>query len=142
MIEEKIKERLKDKIINWYRHSEKRVYFSIKSQDILETVKFIFEELNLRFSTATGIDTVEGIEIIYHFSSDNTGEIFSIKVLLGDREKPEIDSITSIIRGAEWIEREMWELLGINFKGHPNLKHLLLIEDWPEGKYPLRKSRQ
>ena len=42
---------------------------------------------------------------------------------------------------AEWIEREIWEMLGINFKGHPNLKRLLLAEDWPEDKYPLRNKQ-
>lgn len=140
-MEEKIKERLKDKIIEWHRHSERRNYFSIKPEDILETVKIIFEELKLRFTTASGVDTPQGIEILYHFSSDITGEIFSVRVLIKNKERPEIDSITPIIKGAEWIEREMWELLGINFKGHPNLKHLLLIEDWPEGNYPLRKNK-
>ncbi|MCM8766033.1 MAG: NADH-quinone oxidoreductase subunit C [Candidatus Omnitrophica bacterium] len=138
-IEERIKASLKDKIIAWHRHSERRVYFSVNPQDILEVVKIIFAELGLRFSTASGIDTPQGIEILYHFSFDKTGEIFSIKVLIKNKEKPEIDSITSLVKGAEWIEREMWELLGINFKGHPNLKHLLLHEDWPKHKYPLRK---
>ena len=41
---------------------------------------------------------------------------------------------------AEWIEREMWELLGIDFKNHPDMRHLLLDDDWPEGNYPLRRS--
>ena len=41
---------------------------------------------------------------------------------------------------AEWIEREMWELLGISFRDHPDLRHLVLQDDWPEGKYPLRRD--
>jgi len=41
---------------------------------------------------------------------------------------------------AEWIEREIHEMFGVNFKGHPNLKHLLLKDDWPEGNYPLRRD--
>ncbi len=94
----------------------------------------------LRFSTATGCDTPQGIEIIYHFSYDKSGEIFSIRVLLEDKKNPQIDSITPIIRGAEWIEREIWELLGVDFPGHPDLKHLLLIDEWPKDKYPLRKG--
>jgi NADH-quinone oxidoreductase subunit C len=60
--------------------------------------------------------------------------------MIEDRAQPEIDSITPIFPGAEWIEREMWEMLGINFSGHPNLKRLLLADDWPEGKYPLRQD--
>jgi formate hydrogenlyase subunit 5 len=41
---------------------------------------------------------------------------------------------------AEWIEREIQDLLGIRFDGHPNPKRLILADDWPEGVYPLRKD--
>ena len=57
-----------------------------------------------------------------------------------DRDQPELASITPICPAAEWIEREMWELLGITFTDHPDLRHLLLEDDWPEGKYPLRRD--
>ncbi len=51
-----------------------------------------------------------------------------------------IDSITPIMKGAEWIEREIHELFGVDFKNHPNLKPLLLPDDWPKGLYPLRRD--
>jgi len=140
-INEEIKARLKDKIIDWYRHSPRRIYFSIAPKDIKEAVTFLFKELKLRFVIATGQDTPGGLEILYHFSFDKTGEMISVRVVLEDKKKPEIDSIANIFPGAEWIEREMWELLGINFKGHPNLKHLLLIDEWPQGDYPLRHDK-
>ena len=139
---ETIKERLADKIIDWYQHSPRRVYISIKPQDLKETVNLLFRDLNLRFTTASGQDTPKGLQILYHFSFDKTGEMFSLRVLIEDKNHPEIDSIASLIKGAEWIEREMWEMLGINFKGHPNLKRLLLAEEWPEGKYPLRHEER
>ncbi|MDI6606200.1 MAG: NADH-quinone oxidoreductase subunit C, partial [Candidatus Omnitrophota bacterium] len=82
-----------------------------------------------------------GLEILYHFSMDKSGVIYSARVLIEDKKSPKIDSIAPLFPGAEWIEREIWELLGINFIGHPNLTHLLLIDDWPEGKYPLRKVK-
>ena len=135
---DKIKEKLGNKIIDCYVHSPKRVYISIKPQVLKEAVNFLFKELNLRFATASGQDTPGGIEILYHFSFDKTGAIFSLRVLMEDKKSPEIDSIATIFPAAEWIEREIWELLGINFRGHPNLKRLLLSEEWPEGKYPLR----
>ena len=47
-----------------------------------------------------------------------------------------------LIPGAEWIEREMHDLYGINFKNHPRLERLILADDWPEGNYPLRKEKQ
>ena len=141
-IKEQIREKLGNKIINWYEHSARRIYFSLKPKDLKEVAKILFKELGLRFATATGIDTPAGIEILYHFSFDRSGEIFSLRVLIEDKKKPEIDSITPVFPAAEWIEREMWELLGVNFIGHPNLKHLLLIDDWPEGKYPLRHEHE
>ena len=141
-IQDKIKEGLKDKIIDWYSHSARRIYISIKPQDLIEAVKFLFKELNLRFITATGCDTPKGIEILYHFGFDRSGEIYSLRILIEDRKKPEIDSLANIFAGAEWIEREMWEMLGINFIGHPNLKRLLLAEEWPEGECPLRHKHE
>jgi NADH:ubiquinone oxidoreductase subunit C len=141
-IRNEIKDKLGNKIRDWYQHSERRIYFSIGLKDIKEVVTVLFRELKLRFVIATGQDTPQGIEILYHFSFDKTGEMFSARVILKDKKNPEIDSIANIFPGAEWIEREMWELLGINFKGHPNLKHLLLIDEWPQGDYPLRHDRE
>ncbi|MCM8780736.1 MAG: NADH-quinone oxidoreductase subunit C [Candidatus Omnitrophica bacterium] len=137
-----VKERLSPWVINWYEHSARRVYIDVKIEALKEIAKILFKDLGLRFATASGCDTPRGIEILYHFSFDSTGEIFSLRVLIEDRNNPQIDSLATLFSGAEWIEREIWELLGVNFKGHPNLKHLLLVEDWPEGKYPLRKNRK
>jgi len=141
-IADEIKEKLAKKIINWHEHSAKRIYFSIKPQDIKEVAGFLFKDLGLRFAIASGQDTPQGIEILYHFSFDKTGQMFSARVLIEDKKKPEIHSIAPLFKAAEWIEREMWELLGINFIGHPNLKRLLLSEEWPEGKYPLRHNHE
>ena len=139
-IRDKIKERLAAKIVNWDERSTRRIYFTIKKEDIIETVEFIFRQLGLRFSTATAIDTPQGIELLYHFSWDPAGEFYTVKVLLTDKKHPRIDAITNIFPGAEWMEREMWELMGVDFAGHPNLKRLLLDDDWPKEDYPLRQK--
>lgn len=135
---ERIKEGLADKILKFEERSERRSYLDFKPEDIPAAAKFIFKDLGCRFVIASGIDTPAAIEILYHFSDDPTGKMITLRTFLPDKKQPAIASITPIIRGAEWIEREIWEMLGINFKGHPNLKHLLLIDDWPEGEYPLR----
>lgn len=135
-----IREKFGDKIIDWHEHSKKRIYFSLEPKHITEAAKFLFEELDLRFVTATGIETPQGIEIVYHYSSDGDGIIISIRVLIEDKQHPEIESITSVITGAEWIEREIYEMLGVKFLNHPNLTRLLLAEDWPQGEYPLRQK--
>lgn len=139
-IKAKVKERLGSKIINWNQHTLRRFYLGIKKEDIIEVTRVMFKDLSLRFNTASGIDTPLGFEILYHFTFDKTGELFSLCVLIEDKENPEIDSIANIFPGAEWIEREMWELLGINFRNHPNLKRLLLADEWPKCNYPLRQN--
>lgn len=139
-IKEKIREKIGDKILEWKEHSPRRAYFTIDKKDIVKTVEFLFRDLGLRFSTASGMDTQAAFEILYHFSFDQAGEFYSLRVMITDKDHPEIDSIATLFPGAEWIEREMWEMLGINFKGHPNLKRLLLAEDWPDAEFPLRKK--
>jgi len=135
-----IKDKLGVKIIDWHEHSAKRIYFSVKPQDIREVASLLFKDLGLRFVIATAQDTPKGVEILYHFCFDKASQIASARVLLEDKKNLQIDSLAPLFKAAEWIEREMWELVGINFIGHPNLTHLLLIDDWPEGKYPLRKE--
>ncbi len=137
---QKVREKLGNKILNFFEKNKKRYYIEVDKKNIVECAKILFDELGFRFQTASGVDCEKHFEILYHFSYDKTGEVFSLRVKLLDKEKPEIESLTKVFKAAEWIEREIWEMLGINFVGHPNLKHLLLAEDWPEGKYPLREE--
>ena len=137
---EQIKEKLKGKMSDWYEHNPKRIYFTVNKQDIREVAGVLFKDLGLRFSIATGTDTPRGLEMLYHFSFDKSGEMISVRALIEDKQNPQIDSLTTVSPAFAWIEREIWELLGIKFLGHPNLKHLLLKDDWPEGEYPLRQK--
>ena len=140
MIKEEVKKKLEQKIKDWQIKNPKRIYFTINKEDLKEVASILYKEMDMRFSTVTGIDNENNFELIYHFSCDKTGEIFNIRVFLEDKENPEVDSLIDVFRAGDWIEREIHELLGIKFKGHPNLKHLLLDEDWPKDKYPLRKD--
>jgi len=87
------------------------------------------------------VDNLDGMEILYHFSFDREDVIISLRVLL-ERENPIIESISSIIRGAINIEKEIYELLGIQFLHHPELKRFLLSEEYPDNVYPLRKDNR
>lgn len=137
---EKLKKLFKNDILEIYQTNNKRVYVKIRSEALLGIARFLHKDLRLRFVIASATDMKEGLEIVYHFSDDKTGCMINIKVLLPHTE-PEIESLTQVFRGAEWIEREIYELLGIRFKNHPNLKRFLLPEDWPDGEYPLRSKR-
>ena len=66
--------------------------------------------------------------------------MFNIIVFIEYRNNPEFDSLTTVFRASDLIEREIHEMLGVNFAGHPGLKHLLLDHDWPKDNYPLRKT--
>ena len=78
---------------------------------------------------------------MYHWALDSEDCLVTLRVTVG-HEAPELDSIAVMYPAAEWIERELWELLGIGFRGHPDMRHLLLDDTWPEGDYPMRKNHR
>ena len=122
-------------IFSEYTEVRKRIYVTIPKDSLREVVSFIFNDLAARFVIASGFDNGKEIEILYHFSFDSSGEIISLRVFL-DRNKPEVDSLVPLFRGAFWIEREIWEMLGVNFREHPRLEKFLFSEDWPENYHP------
>jgi NADH-quinone oxidoreductase subunit C len=76
-------------------------------------------------------------DVVYHFYSLEKNHRVRIKAGVDERE-PEIDSISAIWPIADWFEREVWDMFGIKFKGHPNLKRILMYEEF-QG-HPLRKD--
>ncbi len=134
-----IRERFQSDIIEVLDKSDKRVYIEIKPEAIVKIATHIFRNLGARFNIASGVDVRSHMEILYHFTIDEIGLVVSVRVKL-DRSRPEIDSLAPSFEAANWIEREMHELLGIEFKGHPDMRRLLLSDEWPEGVYPLRQD--
>ena len=131
---------IKDKLIAIEQKADKRVYLLCESENSFAVNKFLFEDIGARFCIATGIDAEDCFEIIYHYSYDQTGCVINIKTFIRDRARPVIESITPFLPAAEWIEREIHDILGIDFNNHPNLKRLILADDWPDGVYPMRKE--
>lgn len=132
-----IKDKFKGDIVDVFDKSPKRVYVEVKPESIIKVASYIFRDLGARFNIASGVDVRSHMEILYHFILEDINVLISLRVNL-DKSKLEVDSLTSVFEGANWIEREIHELLGISFKGHPDLRKLLLSDDWPEGVYPLR----
>ena len=94
----------------------------------------------VRLSTVTGVDWYPAeprFEVIYHLHSPERNERLRLKCRLAGAN-PEIDSVTAVWRGAGWYERETFDLFGVQFRNHPDLRRIMLPEDW-EG-YPLRKD--
>ena len=133
---------IRDKLTGIECTRENRVFLPCEAEHVYEVCRFLFDELGWRFVISTGVDAEDCFEVLHHFSDDASGTVATVKAFVRDREAPEIDSITPLIPGAEWTEREMHDLLGIKFRNHPNLQRLILEDDWPEGVYPLRKEVQ
>ena len=136
-----IQTQLGDAVLGVRRKSDQRVYIDISPDRLIDASRLMLEQLKARLQIATGIDTSNGFEVMYHWALDTEGIVITLRVLV-DHDSPELDSIAPMYPAAEWIEREIWELLGIHFKGHPDLRHLLLADDWPEGDYPMRRNHE
>jgi NADH-quinone oxidoreductase subunit C len=107
------------------KQNQKRNYFEVKSSYILMAASYLFREMGCRLSTATAQESYRGIEVMYHFSLDKSGEYFCPVVVLKKDENLKSSSIAPLITGAEWIEREMSEMFGITFEGLPDPSPLL-----------------
>ena len=134
-----LRKKFKDDIVEILDERSKKVYIEIKQESLVKVASYIFKDLKARFNTASGVDMRNHMEILYHFLIEDINLLISLRVKL-QKSKLEIDSLAPVFEGANWIEREMHEILGINFKGHPDLKRLLLPDDWPDGVYPLRRD--
>ena len=133
-------QKIKDKLTAFEQPLENRIYLSCEAENAYDLNKFLFEDVKARFVIATGIDCDNCFEIIYHYSYDQIGCVVNLKAFIRDRENPVIESISPFLPAAEWIEREIHDILGIEFKNHPDMRRLLLSDDWPEGVYPMRKD--
>jgi len=135
----RIQAHLGDRVLETLHRSDRRIYIDIEASTLEAASRLMIDEFGARFQIATGVDTRQGIEVMYHWALDEKDCLVTIRILL-DHTSPTLDSIALICPAAEWIEREIWELLGVDFVGHPDLRHLLLDADWPEGKYPMRRD--
>jgi NADH/F420H2 dehydrogenase subunit C len=86
----------------------------------------------------SGVDMAGHLEVVYHLESTAHGHQVVLKVKTADRENATVDTVCDIWRTAELNEREIYDLLGIRFTGHPDLRRLFLEEDWKG--HPLRKD--
>lgn len=96
-------------------------------------------EFNMDFLFClTCIDWKDHFMMVYHLLSKNHRHEFVVKAKLADRDKPEIESLTDIWKTANFHEREVFDLFGVKFLNHPDLRRIFLDDNWPG--YPLRKD--
>jgi NADH-quinone oxidoreductase subunit C/D len=116
----------------------------VSAERLLEVAAFLHDDRQCAFDHITDVcsadypDDVERFEVIYHLLSLPHGHRIRLKARLPE-ENPTIASVTGIWKGANFMEREVYDLMGITFSGHPDLRRILMPEDYDEG-YPLRKD--
>lgn len=135
-------------------------FVEVAAADLPAVCRFLRDDPRLKFElllNVSGVDYLEPdpkkapkagfdphVEVVYHLMSFTHKHRFTVKVMLprwaGDKagELPEVPSVAGIWRTADWHEREVYDLVGVRFAGHPDLTRILLSEDWVG--HPLRKD--
>ena len=115
----------------------------IDPERVVEVARLLRDDSELEFEMLTDVTAVDYLgeeprfEMVYHFYSVARNRRLRIKARVPE-EPAEIDSLVDVYASANWMEREVWDLYGIRFKGHPDLRRILLYEEF-EG-HPLRKD--
>ena len=113
----------------------------VKGESLYSVAQFLRDTPNLDFdylNCLVGTDYVDYIEVVYILESYQHNHRISLKARSYDRENPVLPSVVGLWRGADYQEREVFDLLGVTFTGHPSLKHIFLWEGF-EG-HPLRRD--
>jgi NADH-quinone oxidoreductase subunit C len=116
----------------------------VRREGLLEIVRFLKEDPKLDFDFLADLTAVDYLgkkeprfEAVYHLLSLQSHRRIRVKVPVPE-DQPEVDSLTPLWKGANWLEREVWDMFGIRFRGHPDLRRILLYEEFRG--YPLRKD--
>ncbi len=113
----------------------------LEKEQLTRVAEYLKNTPNLAFdylNYVTAVDYYDYFELVYRVTSLTHNHSLEFKVRCDDRVAPAVPSVVSIWRGADYQEREIFDLFGISFTGHPNLKHIVLWEGF-QG-YPLRKD--
>jgi len=117
------------------------LYLAVPAALLVELCRYLRFDPPLSFdflSFVTSVDWKTHFEVVYYLTSTLHKHRLVLKVRAESRERPEVPSLSTLWPAADWQEREIYDLMGIRFAGHYNLRRILLPEDW-EG-YPLRKD--
>jgi NADH-quinone oxidoreductase subunit C len=138
-IYELIKERFPGKVLE-VSDRKPEPFAVVEPTAIVEIGGFLHDDVDLAMdclSNETGVDYKDRIEVVYHLFSYKYRHGCVLKVKL-PRDNPSVATVEEIWRAANWMEREIFDLLGVTFTGHSDMRRILMPEDWPG--YPLRKD--
>jgi NADH-quinone oxidoreductase subunit C len=117
-------------------------FLVIQPGDLLELCRYLKDDPEMAFDCLMNLSAIDWpkknqIEVVYHLWSYSKRHAFILKLSL-PRDNPEVVSLDSVWRAADWLEREQYDLLGVVFTGHPDLRRIMLPDDWVG--HPLRKD--
>jgi len=115
--------------------------FIIPADKIHEVAKTLKENPQTKMDylfSLTAADRKDGLNVIYHLTSSEYHHIVVMRVILTDKENPMVATVSDLWSAAEYLEREVFDLFGIKFENHPDLRRLFLDDEWVG--YPLRKD--
>ncbi len=124
-----------------YQENKQFLTFIIPPAKMHDLAVKLKHEADLAFDflfCLTGVDMVKFLEVVYHLESTTHHHQIELKVRTEDRENGAVDTVCDIWRTAELHEREVFDLMGIRFNNHPDLRRLFLEEGWIG--HPLRKD--
>ena len=117
----------------------------VKREQLVEVVRWLKTADDQRYDYLSDVTAVEyrdagrAIEVVWHLRSLPFRRFLRLKVMLEKGSDLSVPSVVSLYAGANWLERECWDMFGIRFEGHPDLRRILMWESFKEG-FPLRKD--
>jgi NADH-quinone oxidoreductase subunit C len=117
-------------------------YLHVEPDTLVEICRYLRDQAELRFEVLSDLTAVdrpkeETLQVVYHLYSYSHRHQIVLKVNL-QREQPEVSTMEAVWKAANWMEREVFDLFGVVFDGHSDLRRILLPEDWVG--HPLRKD--
>jgi len=118
------------------------IHASVSRENLVSVVKYIRDALGGRFIISVGTDKRElsGCYEVNNIFGLDQDQLFLLLKTSVDAADPHIDSITPLIPGANWAEREVRDMIGVHPVGHPDPRRLVLPDDWPQDVHPLRRD--
>ena len=121
------------------RHDETEI--RIAAADVAEVFRTLHDDAEFRFeflSDLAGVDTGTHMQVVYHLWSDTTSDWLRVIADGLSRDDPRVPSVTFLWKGAEWMEREAYDMFGITFEGNRDLRRIYMPPDYTS--FPLRKD--
>ena len=113
----------------------------VQKEQLIDLITKLKEDPTTHFDymfCLTCVDWPEHFQMVYHIKSSDLSHMMVLKVNLTDKVNPEVETVCRLFATAELHEREVYDLFGVRFLNHPDLRRLLLTDDWVG--YPLRKD--